>query len=147
MNKSDRVSRPPGLVKLAASLLYEVLTMVAIVFVSAGIFVLVFGDATHGLKRFLLQLFLWGILGAYYVRCWTTSGQSLAMQAWKIRLLDHHQPLNLKRACLRYMLASLSLGLFGLGFAWAIVDRRHLFLHDRLLQTTITPMTINPHND
>lgn len=144
LNKSDIVSSPPGLLRLASCLLYEVLTILAILFVSAVVFVVLIGDATHGLKRFLLQGFLWGMLGAYYVRCWTTSGQSLAMQAWKIRLVDeHNQRLDLKQACKRYVMASLSLVLFGLGFACAILDKRHVFLHDRLLQSKIIAITVS----
>ncbi len=144
LNKSDIVFTPPSLLRLASCLLYEVLTILAILFVGAVVFVVLFGDATHGLKRFLLQMFLWGMLGAYYVRCWTTSGQSLAMQAWKIRLVDqYNQRLDLIHACKRYVMASLSLVLFGLGFAWAILDKRHAFLHDRLLQSKIIAMTVS----
>lgn len=134
----------PSLIKLGVCLLYELLTLIAIVFVSAGIFLWLFGDATHGPKRLLLQLFLWAVVGAYLVWCWLKSGQTLAMQAWKIKLLDrHNQLLSLKFAVLRYMLASLSLMLFGVGFLWVIVDKDRLFLHDRLLQCQLVLPSVN----
>jgi uncharacterized RDD family membrane protein YckC len=114
------------------------LTVIAIVFVSAGLFLWIVGDATHGAKRLLLQIFLWLIVGAYFVWCWRQSGQTLAMQAWKIKLIgDDSQLLSLNIAILRYVLATLSVVLCGLGFLWAIMDRQHLFLHDRLLKTRI----------
>jgi uncharacterized RDD family membrane protein YckC len=128
----------PSLIKLGACLLYELLTVIAIVFVSAGLFLWIVGDATHGAKRLLLQIFLWLIVGAYFVWCWRQSGQTLAMQAWKIKLIgDDSQLLSLNIAILRYVLATLSVVLCGLGFLWAIMDRQHLFLHDRLLKTRI----------
>lgn len=128
----------PSLIKLGACLLYELLTVIAIVFVSAGLFVWIVGDATYGVKRLLLQIFLWLIVGAYFVWCWQKSGRTLAMQAWKFKLIgDDSQLLSLKIAILRYMLATLSLALGGLGFMWAIVDSQRLFLHDRLLKSRI----------
>lgn len=130
--------KAPSLIKLGACLLYELLTVIAIVFVSAGLFLWIVGDATHGAKRLLLQIFLWLIVGAYFVWCWRQSGQTLAMQAWKIKLIgDDSQLLSLNIAILRYVLATLSVVLCGLGFLWAIMDRQHLFLHDRLLKTRI----------
>jgi len=132
----------PSLVKLGACLLYELLTVIAIVFVSAGLFLWVAGDATHGVKRLLLQVFLWLTTGAYFVRCWLKSGQTLAMQAWKLKLVtDSGQLPSLRFAILRYLLSTLSFTLCGLGFLWAIVDRQHLFLHDRILKSRISAGT------
>jgi uncharacterized RDD family membrane protein YckC len=128
----------PSLIKLGACFLYELLTVIAIVFVSAGLFLWIVGDATQGAKRLLLQIFLWLIVGAYFIWCWRQSGQTLAMQAWKIKLIDDDsQLLSLNIAILRYVLATLSVVLCGLGFLWAIMDRQHLYLHDRLLKTRI----------
>ncbi len=139
MNNQKLNITAPSLIKLGACLLYELLTVIAIVFVSAGLFLWVAGDATHGVKRLLLQVFLWLIIGAYFVRCWLKSGQTLAMQAWKLKLAtDGGQLLGLRFAMLRYVLATLSFALCGLGFLWAIVDRQHLFLHDRILKSRIT---------
>ena len=129
----------PSLIKLGACLLYELLTVIAIVFVSASLFLWIAGDATYGVKRLLLQVFLWLTIGAYFVRCWLKSGQTLAMQAWKLKLgTDSGQLLSLRFAILRYLLATLSFILCGLGFLWAIVDRQHLFLHDRILKNRIS---------
>lgn len=138
MNNQKMNMTAPSLIKLGACLLYELLTVIAIVFVSAGLFLWIAGDATQGAKRLLLQIFLWLIVGAYFIWCWRQSGQTLAMQAWKIKLIDDDsQLLSLNIAILRYVLATLSVVLCGLGFLWAIMDRQHLFLHDRLLKNRI----------
>lgn len=144
MKREVLMGQAPSLMKLGACLLYELLTITAIVFVSAGLFVWLFGDATYGLKRLMLQLFLWCVIGAYFILCWLKSGQTLAMQAWKIRVLDqHNQMLSLKLAVLRYILVNMSLLLCGIGFLWAIVDRERLFLHDRLLNCRLVLPSVN----
>ena len=132
----------PGLLKLGACLLYELLTIVAVIFVSTGLFVMIAGDAGHGVKRLLLQLFLWLVVGAYYIRCWIKTGQTLAMQAWKLKLVDEkHQLLTIRQAIARYVLATMSMALFGAGFLWAIIDKNSQFLHDRLLSYKVVSYT------
>ena len=128
----------PSFFKLGACLIYEVLVVIALSLAVTTIFVLSLGEATTGIKRYLLQLFLWLTVGVYFVWCWQKRGQTLAMQTWQLKLLNQEaQLLSLKAAIFRYVLASLSLMVFGLGFLWAIVDRDRLFLHDRLLKNKI----------
>lgn len=138
MNKQSLNITAPSLLKLGACLLYEVLTIVALVFVSAGLFIMIAGDASHDIKRLLLQLFLWLVLGAYFIRCWIKTGQTLAMQAWKLRLVNEQsQLLTMQQAIARYLLTTLSMTFFGVGFLWAIVDKNNQFLHDRLLRCKV----------
>ena len=128
----------PSFFKLGACLIYEALVVIALSLAVTTIFVLSLGEATTGLKRYLLQLFLWLTVGVYFVWCWQKRGQTLAMQTWQLKLFNQEaQLLSLKSAIFRYVLASLSLMVFGLGFLWAIVDRDRLFLHDRLLKNKI----------
>ncbi len=129
----------PAWLRLAACMVYDGLVVLALSFALALGFILLFGDASHGLKRYALQLFLWLGVGLYFVWCWRKSGQTLAMQTWQLKL-SHGQAnlLNWPQALIRYALASLSLGAFGLGFVWAVFDRDGLFLHDRLLNSRIT---------
>ncbi|MDO9281386.1 MAG: RDD family protein [Methylotenera sp.] len=137
-NKPIAQLTAPSLLKLGACFIYEALTVIAISFACAGLFLWLVGDAAHGVKRFLLQLFLWSLLGAYFVRCWVKGGQTLAMQAWNMKVVNQeNKTLTLNQALIRYMLATLSLLLCGAGFLWAIFDREHLFLHDRLLRNRI----------
>ena len=142
MNK-DEVSNPdctqtPSLIKLGACFIYDALAVVALCFVSALVVIILIGDASYGLKRYLLQVVLWLAIGIYFVWCWKKTGQTLAMKTWQLKLVNKDGkllPLNLAMA--RYVLSTLSLVLFGLGFLWAMVDRDHLYLHDRLLNTHI----------
>ena len=128
----------PSFFKLGACLIYEALVVIALSLAATAFFVLLLGEATTGIKRYLLQLFLWLAAGLYFVWCWRRKGQTLAMQTWQLKLINQDaQLLPLKAAIVRYVLASLSLMLFGLGFLWILVDRDRLFLHDRILKNKI----------
>jgi uncharacterized RDD family membrane protein YckC len=130
--------KSPGLLKIGACLIYEALVVIALSFVCALVFLMLVGDATHSIKRACLQLLLWISVGVYFVWCWHKSGQTLAMQAWQLKLQNQDATLlSANKAIARYVLACISLVLFGLGFVWALVDRDKLFLHDRLLKTHI----------
>ena len=122
--------------RLFAACVYELLLLLALWMLCTWIFVRLFGDATHGNKRYFLQLFLWLVTGAYFVWCWTKTGQTLATKTWKIKLVNQqNSTLSIKQAMIRYALASASVLACGLGFIWALVDKNGLFLHDRLLKT------------
>ncbi|MES2635706.1 MAG: RDD family protein [Pseudomonadota bacterium] len=121
--------------RLFAACVYELLLLIALWFISAWIFIALFGDATHANKRLFLQLFLWLVTGAYFIWCWCKSGQTLATQTWRIKLINRAgNTLSVKEAVSRYILASLSALFFGIGFIWILIDKNRLYLHDRLLK-------------
>jgi uncharacterized RDD family membrane protein YckC len=122
--------------RLFATCIYELLLLFALWMLCTWIFVRLFGDATHNEKRYVLQLVLWLVTGAYFIWCWTKSGQTLAAKTWKIKLVNQQNTsLNIQQAFIRYALASASLLACGLGYSWALFDKEGLFLHDRLLKT------------
>lgn len=122
------------ILKRLMACLYELLILLAIWMLFTWLFVSLFGDATHGSKRFFLQLLLWFISGVYFVVCWVRTGQTLAMQAWKMKIVGPNGGLlSWRQATLRYVLASILVGMFGLSLLYMLVNRQRLFLHDRLL--------------
>ncbi|MDP1648270.1 MAG: RDD family protein [Rubrivivax sp.] len=96
----------PGLMRRLACFVYEGVLLFGVV-MAAG---LVYGVATqqrHALMGALgLRVFLFFVLGCYFVWFWSRSGQTLAMQTWHIRLVtrDGHA-VNRLRALCRYLLA------------------------------------------
>lgn len=124
--------------------------LVALAFFTVSIFYVLFGDATHGVKRLLLQFFVWLLIGAYFVRSWVVRGQTLAMRSWKLRLIDQassdasSQNISMKKAVFRYVLCSLNLTLLGAGFFYCLFDIERRFLHDKLLNTKIVDITVPP---
>ena len=126
----------PGVARRLMSLTYEVLVVSAIALVAGLAFYGVANGRLAGGARHLFQLYLFLVLGAYFVACWSRGGQTLPMQTWKIRVVrDDGESIGMGRAMLRYLLAWLSLLPFGAGFFWAFFDREQQFLHDRLAGT------------
>ncbi|MGQ0578094.1 MAG: RDD family protein [Betaproteobacteria bacterium] len=119
------------------SLAYEGVLLFGILFVASYLFLGLARDAHTGLPRLLLQAYVLAVCGAYFVFCWTRSGQTLPMKTWRIRLVtDQGKPLAIGRAFRRYLLAVPGV-LSGIGVLWALVDRDGQFLHDRMAKTRI----------
>lgn len=128
--------------RLFASLIYELLILISLWMLVTALFVGVFGHANANPKRLILQSLLWLMTGIYFVWQWQKSGQTLPAQTWKIKLINQDGALlSLGIACLRYLLASVSLLCFGLGFCWALWDKNGLYWHDRLLNTKFVAKT------
>lgn len=122
-----------SLFKRIASMLYESILLFAILFVAGIVYRAVLGDPHSNFQQHLLFIYSWVIAGFYFIYCWVKSGQTLAMQTWRIKLLGFDgKTLSLGQAVRRYVIASFSLMFFGLGFVWALFDREGLYLHDRL---------------
>ncbi len=60
------------------------------------------------LPSWLTFLYLYVILGAYFVWYWTKSGQTLAMQTWRVRIINQNgNALDRRQAFWRYVYGSL----------------------------------------
>lgn len=58
------------------------------------------------IARATLQVALFVAAGAYLVFCWTHSGQTLALKAWRLKVVtDQDRPPGTERAIARYLLA------------------------------------------
>ncbi len=128
----------PGFWRRIICLLYEFLILLAIIFIASFIFHLVFRDTNASYFKPLYQLYLLFVMGYYFIWFWTHGGQTLAMQAWKIRIVTSEgQMLSNRKAIIRYLLAVTGTLFLGAGFLWALIDREHLYLHDRLTGTRL----------
>ena len=115
-------------------MLYESLLLFAVAFFAAWLFFFASGgrDATSGWSRYALQLFILAFFAAYFLWCWLRGGQTLAMKAWHIRLVE----VTPSRALLRLALALLLVPT-GVSIVWSLFDVERQFLHDRLAGTRL----------
>jgi uncharacterized RDD family membrane protein YckC len=129
---------PAPLLARIAAMIYESLLVTAVVFVASFIIIPVVGEMHAPWQKLLFQVYLLGILFAYFAAFWLRSGQTLAMKTWRIRLVDQlGGRISIKQALLRFFIALLGLLLAGVGFWWALVDRDRQFLHDRIAGTRL----------
>ena len=120
------------------ALLYDALLLAALLFaLSFGLVILNGGKAIpSGTWWYNASMVV--AVTAFYCWCWTHGGQTLGMQAWKIRLINAADtPVNWQDALGRSFAGVFSWLPLGLGFFWMLVDRESLTIQDRLSQTRV----------
>jgi uncharacterized RDD family membrane protein YckC len=137
-------SRPVRLWRRFAAMLYDLLPLLGLWIVAAGLWVLVFHnvyDPQHPqpVLRALLGVWLLVVAGAYFVVSWTRIGATIGMRAWKLKLIrDSGARVGVRIATVRYLLALVSLAAFGCGFWYAWFDGDRRAWHDRVCRTRMT---------
>lgn len=159
----------PGLWRRLASFFYEGVLLFGVV-MGAGFVYSVATQQKNALQgRPGLLLFLFAVLGLYFVYFWTRTGQTLAMQTWHVRVVDREgRPLTRARAFARYVAsylwflpslaalwwaglsgskAAVGLALIGGVAVWAVLAMLHpqrQFWHDALCGTRLITWRAKP---
>lgn len=96
----------PSVWRRLAAFLYEGVLLFGVLMV-AGLLYSVVTRMDHALHGKLgLQVFLFVVLGAYCAGFWVRGGQTVAMKAWHVRVVDASgQALSWRQAVARYLLA------------------------------------------
>jgi uncharacterized RDD family membrane protein YckC len=129
---------PSSIKRRLISMAYESLLLAGIAFFGALLFLGVSGGTASGLPRHAFQVYLFLVIGVYFIASWRRRGQTLAMKTWKLRLVGANgDRITLWQAMLRYVCAWPCLALGGIGILYALFDRDRQFLHDRLAGTKI----------
>lgn len=75
---------------------------------------------------------------SFFSYFWLKTGQTLAMQTWRIQLRSSDgKPLNQQQVFIRFLAACLSWALCGAGYFWVLIDKDKKSLHDRLSKTEL----------
>jgi len=121
--------RAPSLRRRLACFTYEGVLLFGVLMISGYLFSSLTQQRDAMVGRHGLQAFLFVILGIYFVWFWSLGGQSVAMKAWRIRLVDRGgQPVSERRALARYLLAWLwFLPALAILFAWGVHDGGAIF--------------------
>jgi uncharacterized RDD family membrane protein YckC len=150
----------PSLKRRLVCMVYEAMLLFGVVFIAGWLFDTL-TQSRHALYlRSARQLWLFLVLGAYFVYFWCHGGQTLAMKTWRIKLaVPGHDRISQRQAIARYLLAwlwflpamaldyvlgltgwaSIAVILAGIGL-WAMTalfDNDRQFLHDRLAGTRL----------
>lgn len=98
-----------------------------------------FNPNTNGMLVFAGWI---AIILFFYCFFWLRVGQTVAMKAWRLKLIhESGDKLTVKTCLLRSVLGVLSLSCFGLGYLWAIVDPDNRTAHDRLTKTRVVQLS------
>jgi len=128
----------PSIKRRLVCMVYESLLVAGVAFFAALPFAAASGTSTSGWERHAFQLYLFVVIGLYFVASWRRRGQTLAMKTWRLRLVGANGArIKLRQAMVRYAWAWPCLALGGIGILYALFDRERQFLHDRLAGTRI----------
>ena len=128
----------PGLLRRLAALVYDALLLFAVLFAATIPVLLVTGGQALDPNQPAFTAWLLGVSYLYLGWCWTRSGQTLGMRAWRMQVRTRHGArLGWGRALARFAAALVSIGAAGIGLLWVAFDRDRLSLHDRLSGTVL----------
>ena len=135
----------PGLLRRLAALLYDALLLFAVLFAATVPVLVVTGGGAIGPNDPVFTAYLLLVSYLYLGWCWTRSGQTLGMRAWRMRVRTRDgSRLGWLHALGRFAAALLSVGAAGLGLLWVALDRDRQALHDRLSGTVIEMVGTEP---
>jgi len=132
----------PGLPRRLAAIVYDTLLVVPMLMVTVGI-ALGIRKALGGAAETLLPPIVVQSLAilcciGFFSTFWLKSGQTLGMQAWRMKLVaSPGNELTFGRCVTRCGTALLSATCFGLGYLWCLIDRRRRTWHDMLSGTEL----------
>lgn len=130
--------RRVGLGRRLAALIYDALLLFGLCFAATVVLLPLTGGRAIAPNNHLYTAYLTAVCFLFYGWCWTHSGQTLGMQAWKIKVQRRDGArMTWLRALLRFCAAFVSWLPLGLGYWWLLVDRDGLTWHDRLSGTAV----------
>ena len=128
----------PGLLRRLAALVYDALLMFAVLSAATVPVLIITGGEAVGPNEPAYTAWLLSVSYVYLGRCWTRSGQTLGMRAWRMRVRTRDGArLGWGHAIARFAAGLVSIGAAGAGLLWVAFDRDGLSLHDRLSGTVL----------
>lgn len=160
--------RAPRLSRRLGAFVYEGLLLFGVI-MAAGLVYALLTNQRHALQGSLgLRIYLFVVLGIYFVWFWTRQGQTLAMRTWRIQLVtaSGEKPGTVRAICryglawLWFLPALMSLWIWGVKGAWptfaavsagvlayaalVFLNPQRQFLHDVVCGTRLVPWTPVP---
>lgn len=134
-------TQPAGLVRRLGAMLYDFMIIVAIwmlmgfarlPFLEPGV------DAMNDQAGPGFQSLLFLITFGFFAFFWRRTGQTLGMQAWRIRVQNSDgRPVSLSQALVRFFVGSFSVLLFGIGHFWMLFSAKRLTWPDLMSHSEV----------
>ena len=118
------------------AMLYDLLLILPLFMAATAMWVAILGPTDTITEPSVPAALQWAgwllIVILFFGIFWRRGGQTLGMQAWRIKLITNsgERP-TWKQALIRVIGALLSAALFGLGYAWRLVSTEKAYWHDQ----------------
>ena len=128
--------RNAGFSRRLGACFYDGLLILALWMISTLV-VIGMNDRQEPLQGPVYQLFLYLESLLFFVYFWTFKGQTLGMQVWRLQVISESgHLLNPRQALVRFLITTLSIGCFGMGYLWMLAPHGRA-LHDLLTGTRV----------
>lgn len=120
------------------AMLYDGIILLGLLIVATAV-ALPFGDTQKiAFQDPVFTLWLILVCFAYLAGFWRYGSMTLGMRAWRVRIVSNDgNRISWPRCLLRFLTALVSLAAFGLGFLWALLDKKKRCWHDLAGNTTL----------
>jgi len=120
------------------AMLYDAVVLLGLLMLATAV-ALPFGDVNKvAFHDFWFTLWLLAVSFAYLGTGWRYGGMTIGMRAWRLKLVsDDERIISWPRCLLRFLVGLVSVGAFGLGVLWALVDSRNRGWHDLAARTLL----------
>jgi len=132
-------TRPANLTRRLGALMYDFLIIVAL-WMFAGFARLPFVDADAMTDQAgpAFQSALFVLTFGFFAFFWLRTGQTLGMQAWRIRVQNEDgTAMSPTQALMRFLSAAASIACVGLGYAWMLFSKSKKTWHDQFSDTVV----------
>ena len=124
----------------AFAMLYDTLLVGTLIIAAANVWLAIFGPTESINEPTVPDPIQWAswivIPVAFFGIFWRRAGQTLGMQAWRIKLVsDSREPLSWHQVIVRVLGAFLAALPLGLGYLWRYVPPRRRYWHDTWSKT------------
>jgi uncharacterized RDD family membrane protein YckC len=144
---------PPSLLRRLAAIIYDTFLVLPLIMVSVAISLglrtaagMEGHDSTQVsiLDANLVQLIALTAIVAFFSYFWLKNGQTLSMQAWRIKLVNSSAgPIRFHQSVIRALAAVLSIACLGAGYWWCLFDAKGKTWHDHLSRTELVLLPKN----
>ncbi|MTI12443.1 RDD family protein [Sansalvadorimonas verongulae] len=137
--------QPAPLWRRLAAMFYDTMLVLAMVMVISGLYHAIVHNWLLGLESAptgfnpLLSTILLFVMFFFFAHFWGKNGQTLGMQAWRLRVRSTKTGRNLTliQSLLRFIVAIPALGLAGLGVFWIVIDKKKRTWYDRYSESEV----------
>ncbi len=135
-----------GLFRRLFAIFYDIFLLIAILFIVSAIATTLNHGAAIDSNNAIYPLFvliIFVLSYLYFAWFWIHGGQSLGMKTWQIKLQssDDNQ-IGWKTTSIRFVMAIISWAVFGIGFLWALFDKKNRCWHDLASKTILIDLRV-----
>lgn len=143
-SKSINKKNYASLMRRLFAIAYDCFLLLALLFITTAIF----NSLNHGtaiesddMLYIPLVITLSVITFFFFSWFWIHGGQTLGLKTWRLRVIDtDFNPISWQQSSIRFFVAIISAGFFGIGFFWSFFHKERKTWHDIVSKTVVVDL-------